>query len=183
MTSTLPDDAIATLVAEGDDLHGFAELLSRHEGAVYGLVWRRLRHAANAADVCQDVFLRCWNALRSRKYQPREGTTFSAWLMQIARRTVIDSLRSRRYVPLDEAPEQQVELALSAPAAVVREGIRKLPREQREIVELELDGFTQEEMADLFDVPRRRIVYLKGLAVAALKRFCERHLGDRDDAA
>jgi RNA polymerase sigma-70 factor (ECF subfamily) len=169
-------DELAARVAAGDGA-AFAPLVERYHHQIYGLVWRRLRNEAAAADVCQEAFVRVWKGLRNGKYVARDGANLRSWIFQIARNTLVDLLPKRKEVPLEHAPEPSAVPDPSDPAAVVREGMRQLPPEQRDVLELELDGFTQEEMAALRGVPRRRIVYLKGLAVAALRSYCEAHLG------
>jgi len=170
------DDQLAAQVAGGED-RAFEVLVDRYQNQVYGLLWRRLRDDAAAADVCQEAFLRIWKGLHASKYSPQDGANLRSWMFQIARRTLIDLLPKRKEVALDAAPEPSAEVEMSDPTAVVREGMRQLPPEQRDVLELELDGFTQEEMAELRGVPRRRIVYLKGLAVTSLRTYCEKHLG------
>ncbi len=71
------------------DSAAFTELDRRHRSAVVALVRSDLRASADTADVVQEVVLTAWRRLSSL----REPDRFRAWLLQIARRAVIDHIR------------------------------------------------------------------------------------------
>lgn len=104
---TPPDADGARLVhrARGGDAPAFEQLYERHVDAVHRFVYVRVRDAAVARDVTQDVFL---TALRSLP-NLRDDGRFLPWLLRIAHGTVVDHWRRTgrgpRLVSLDAATE------------------------------------------------------------------------------
>jgi RNA polymerase sigma-70 factor (ECF subfamily) len=78
----------------GGDHDAFAELVTRHDNAVFQLAWRILRVREDAEDAAQETFLRAWRSLsrfdRSRKFHP--------WLMRIAANVAISAAQRRRSI-------------------------------------------------------------------------------------
>jgi len=76
----------------GGDHHAFAEMVTRHDNAVFQLAWRILRVREDAEDAAQETFLRAWRSLsrfdRSRKFRP--------WLLRIAANVAISAAQRRR---------------------------------------------------------------------------------------
>jgi RNA polymerase sigma-70 factor (ECF subfamily) len=75
----------------------FEEVYQLHVDRVYRFVYRRVRDQATAEDITSDVFLRALQALG--RYQDRGQML--AWLLQIARRAVIDHYRARPTESID----------------------------------------------------------------------------------
>ena len=82
-------DAEQLLAAMQGDRIAFATLVERHQGFVYGYLRVRVLQAADAEDLTQEVFLRC--------YQTRERFETShavrPWLLGIARNVLREQLR------------------------------------------------------------------------------------------
>lgn len=117
-------------------------------------VSRRVRRAADADDILQDVFVRIHRNLAS----VREKDNLSAWLFQITRNAIADYYRSRRREdepladdfelpapPEHDAGEQDAIHELSACLAPM---IAALPEKYREaLVMADLNGLSQQEAA------------------------------------
>lgn len=91
----------AELVARAvnGDTAAFEALYSRYERTVRAIVAAETRRSADVNDLVQDTFTLAWRRLSSL----REHERFRPWLLQIARRTVIDhGRRSARRPVLDE---------------------------------------------------------------------------------
>jgi RNA polymerase sigma-70 factor (ECF subfamily) len=119
-------------------------------------VWRYVAYLADAGaadDLTQETYLRALRGLRSF----RGETAARAWLLTIARRTVVDELRRQRHRPratvtLDEAavpavPDASGHVAL---AALVR---RLDPDRRSAFVLTQLLGLPYAEAAAACDVP------------------------------
>jgi RNA polymerase sigma-70 factor, ECF subfamily len=80
--------------AQGGDRHAFSLLVERHQRTVFGFLRARLLEAADAEDLCQEVFLRCY--LGREKLE--RASTVGAWLTGIARNILREHVRkmSRR---------------------------------------------------------------------------------------
>lgn len=76
----------------GGDHDAFAEMVTRHENAVFQLAWRILRIREDAEDATQETFLRAWRSLlrfdRSREFRP--------WLLRIAANVAVSAIQQRR---------------------------------------------------------------------------------------
>jgi RNA polymerase sigma-70 factor (ECF subfamily) len=100
-----PRDLLSTAAAEhagtdaqlaAESLHdpaAFTVLYQRYAPRVYWFLRSRTASREDAADLTQQVFLRCYEALPS--YEDR-GLPFSAWLFRIARNAAIDHHRRQR---------------------------------------------------------------------------------------
>ena len=67
----------------------FAQLVSRHIDMVYGVCLRQLRHAQEAEDATQAVFIH----LARKAGHLRDGTIVAAWLHHVARMESAQSIR------------------------------------------------------------------------------------------
>jgi RNA polymerase sigma-70 factor (ECF subfamily) len=85
------DQALIERAQRGDRV-AFEALVSRHQGAVYGYLRARLLQSADAEDLTQEVFLRCYQA------RARFDTTslVRPWLFGIARNLLREHLRRLR---------------------------------------------------------------------------------------
>ena len=88
------DDAHLLEAAQRGDHGAFATFVRRHERMVWGYLRARLPNAADAEDLCQEVFLR----LYSGKAVPREAgrSDLRAWLLGIARNVLREYVRKTR---------------------------------------------------------------------------------------
>ena len=149
-------------------------------------VRRRVRDAADAEDILQEVLLELVESHRLR--QPIEQV--GAWLLRVARNRIIDSFRKRKPValadlPADAATEDDVSIEELLPsdeagpeAAYARgvlleeldEALGELPVEQREaFVAHEIEGLTFRELAARTGVPMNTLLSRKRYAVLYLR--------------
>ena len=148
----LPDEELARRAGQAGDNESFAELFARYRMKVFHACRGFFSDSQAAEDATQETFLRAYRNIRSF----HQGY-FSAWLMCIARNVCIDEWRrSRRETGIDE-----VDLAeLPSPnrldsscearlmAARVWQEMRLLPSEQRQCLELKIEGLSYEETAE-----------------------------------
>ena len=66
------------------------ELYEAHAPAVQRLCWRMLSNPQDAADACQEVFL------RAARLSPTDGAQTRAWLLAVARNYCIDQIRRQK---------------------------------------------------------------------------------------
>lgn len=99
-----PDSELVRRSLQGDE-SAYAELLQRHQRAVYTLVRRMVRQPEDAAEITQDAFVKAYLALA--RFDPQY--TFRAWIMKISSNIAIDFLRRRRLptLSLDQPREFQ----------------------------------------------------------------------------
>jgi RNA polymerase sigma-70 factor (ECF subfamily) len=90
----LDEEALLVLSAQRGDRQAFSSLVERHQRTVYGFLRARLTDSADAEDLCQEVFIRCY--LGREKLE--RASTVGAWLTGIARNILREHVRkmSRR---------------------------------------------------------------------------------------
>jgi RNA polymerase sigma-70 factor, ECF subfamily len=128
-----------------------------------------------AEDLTQETFLQAW-----RRLETFEGrSALKPWLYRIAHREFLQALRSQQLpVSLEEIDEPSAPHSGEWVEAVeLREVIRKLPREEGEVVLLHyLEGYSSGEISRIVGVPAGTVRYRLSLARAHLQR----ELGEGD---
>ncbi|MCF1712173.1 RNA polymerase sigma factor [Corynebacterium argentoratense] len=137
---------------------GDRQALDEFIGATHKDVWRLLAHLSSpdtADDLTQETFLRVLGAL------PRFAARSSArtWILSLARRTWVDSIRHDRARPLKSATEYEDAQATTSTSNSWSEWvdarllIDELPEERREALILtQVLGFSYEEAAKIAGV-------------------------------
>ncbi len=88
------------------DVGAFRVLVERYERSILGAAMARLRDFHAAEDAVQVAFARAYERLSTL----RSSDSFGTWLMQIARRQIVDAIRSRQ-VPValrTDTPEKSI---------------------------------------------------------------------------
>jgi RNA polymerase sigma-70 factor (ECF subfamily) len=145
-------DADAVLVAAArQDPRAFTFLYDRYLDPVYRFCYVRLGSREAAEDATSDVFLKALAGLNEFR-----GGSFPAWLYRIAHNVVADSYRKARpsmpmhdqYDPIDpsESPEELV--ISSSEREALAAALAQLPDDQRVAVELQLAGWSGEQIAE-----------------------------------
>ncbi len=125
----------------------FEVLLSRHKRKVFSYIYMLVKDRATAEDIFQDVFIKVIHTLQAGKYN--EEGKFLPWVMRISHNLIIDHFRREKKMPgiktqdedfdifkLIRIPEQSAEdkMIREQNVALVRELIKKLPKEQKEVL-------------------------------------------------
>ncbi len=131
------------------------ELYQRYSKAIYNTLLRMVRHAHDAEDLLQSVFIEVFTKIDTFRYE----STIGAWIKRIAINKGINFLKSRRLVfeefgPQDdraEEPEEDNGVCLSVER--INEAIRKLPDGYRLVFTLyALEGYDHEEIGKILGV-------------------------------
>jgi RNA polymerase sigma-70 factor, ECF subfamily len=183
------DAAIVVLMAHSDE-HALGALYDRWAPAVHALVTRIVRDSAETEEVVEAVFWQAWQ--QAGRYTSDRGTP-GAWLLAMARSRSLDRLRTLRRrrdeQPADESIFQNQPavgdplsaLDASERAARVSAEVRKLPAEQREVLELAyFEGLSQTEIAERLTVPLGTV---KTRARLGLRKLRDRLESLREDAS
>src|SRR5689334_22841634 len=97
--SQLSDRELIEEVFKGQE-QAFDVLFSRYKKDVRHIVLRSVRDKLITEDLCQDTFIRVFNALKKRNYNERGN--FRAWILCVARNLCMDHLRkSMRFTRSD----------------------------------------------------------------------------------
>src|SRR5918995_4048216 len=126
-TAPLPDEAAVVARAMAGDRTAFAQLMEHYQSACYGLAWRLLGDADQAADATQDAFVHAYDAIGKFR-----GGIFRSWMLRITANASYDMLRRsqrRPTTPLPDPDEGAAELPdLSAPNPVAEAARSELYR-------------------------------------------------------
>lgn len=191
-----PDEALMVRYQRGDRA-AFAELVRRHQTALFNFALRQVRIPQVAEDVVQESFVRVVQKAVDFKHEAR----FTTWVYTITRNLCIDHLRKRahrKHPSLDASRGEEGEgptlgeQTADPRASVEREAtgtelkeriaraVDNLPDEQREV-------FLMREMANL---PFKEIAEITGVSENTVKsrmRYAlerlQEHLADYEDYA
>ncbi len=152
------DAELLRAVAGDGDREAYRKLFDRYHSRVFGFILRRLEDRELAREVSSDVFLEVWVNARHFRGESR----ISSWIFGIAHFKCLEANRQRlrfkraRVVPTeDEVISQVPEPHVSGTTLEARQDLRRvgeamnrLPRDQREALELMiLEGIDLEEVA------------------------------------
>jgi len=101
-TQPLPDEAAVIARASGGDRMAFTQLMEHYQSACYGLAWRLLGDADQAADATQDAFIHAYRAMASYR-----GGIFRSWLLRITANASYDILRRQQRRPTSPLPDPE----------------------------------------------------------------------------
>ena len=107
-----PDPDVLRRARRGDE-RAFAIIVRQYQTPLYNYVLRVLcGDRALAEDMCQEVFMRVYQALPGFDYRCQ----FSTWLFQVAKHRVVDELRARERrgratLELDSVPQLRLAVA------------------------------------------------------------------------
>ncbi len=166
------------------DAGALGELYDAYGRIVFAVIYRMLASPEAAEEVTQDVFHSVWR--RARDYDTSRGAV-RTWLLAIARNAAIDWRRTRgkrleREVELDAAaavPEDsslEGQVMANVRADRIREAVRSLPSEQRDVLALAYwGGLTQAEIAHRTGTPLGTVKSRVRLGMEKLREQLSEH--------
>ncbi|CAL1520015.1 sigma-70 family RNA polymerase sigma factor [Chitinophaga sp. MM2321] len=138
----------------------FGYLYDHYSPVLYGVIVKVLNDNSSGGDVLQEVFLKIWRHID--QYNEDKGRLFT-WMLNIARNTAIDILRSKSH-----KLEQKIQNitddvhSINGPLTVHQsidhlgfsKVLEKLTKEQRILIDLAYyKGCTQEEISRVLEIP------------------------------
>ena len=162
---TAADSELWDRLRAGDQL-ALGELFDRYADEVHAFAFRRTASWATAEDVVQATFLSTWRRFQRNPPGPLTGPSARGWLLVVAGnecRTLHRAAKRLRSL-VDRLPDPQPGADHATDVArrldderrmsSIRRAIAKLPRHERETLELVVwSGLTQAEAADALGVP------------------------------
>jgi RNA polymerase sigma-70 factor (ECF subfamily) len=151
-----PTDHVLIARCQRGELDAYEFLVNRYRQRVHGLVYSMVRNETDATDLCQETFVKAWQAIGRFKGQ----SSFYTWLYRIASNLCVDLARQRARrptTPFEETvdPEADVNLTV-APSnqplptdelrrrelgAQIQTALMELSPEHRAVIQLrEYDG-------------------------------------------
>jgi RNA polymerase sigma-70 factor (ECF subfamily) len=144
----IDEDALVNQFQNGNT-EAFNPLVLKYQKKIYNLMYQRVRDQETAKDLCQEVFLKAFNALPNFK----GGSAFYSWIYRIAINCSIDFQRQRnrdKVLTFEELPfeaDEVLRMTDSHPSPeqlldekelgiIIRKAVRKLPPGQRRVFNL-----------------------------------------------
>ena len=150
---------------QNGDTQAFNPLIRKYQRRIYNLIYQRVRDRETTEDVCQEVFLKAWQALPNFKGE----SAFYSWLYRIAVNCSIDALRKRNreiVLAFEELPQDmddvlQIPQMYPSPCEIlereelkqiISEAASQLPRGQYRVFQLRYqDELSIKEIASHLD--------------------------------
>lgn len=144
----IDEEALVNQFQNGDT-EAFNPLVLKYQKKIYNLMYQRVRDQETAKDLCQEVFLKAFNALPNFK----GGSAFYSWIYRIAINCSIDFQRQRnrdKVLTFEELPFEADEVLRMTDAypsperlldekelgLIIRKAVKKLPPGQRRVFNL-----------------------------------------------
>ena len=155
----MSQEELLVLIYKKDD-KAFTLLYDMYSRSLFSVIHVMLKNREEAEDVLQDVFIKIWKNIDS--YQEKKGR-FYTWILNIARNTSIDKLRSKNFNNdkqnlssdnfvhlLDDSNSQTHKID----SIGLKEFVQKLKPKCIQIIDLLFfKGYTQQEASDELDIP------------------------------
>jgi RNA polymerase sigma-70 factor, ECF subfamily len=154
--------------AQAGDMAAFEWIVQQHEARLFGFSCRWLRCVEDAREVCQDAFVRAWQALPEFEGRAK----LSTWLYQIALNLCRDRAKTRAArqrestIPLEDVEQpplcpQQTPAAcaeLNSEMQKLERGLALLPEKLRAVLMLTtMEGLSHQECAQVMNCSTRGV--------------------------
>lgn len=155
----MTQEDILPLILKRDD-RAFTKLYSMYNKSLFGVISNLIKEQEEAEDVLQEVFVKIWKNIDS--YNESKGR-FYTWILNIARNTAIDKLRSKGFnnsqknLSADNFVhllDDSNKLTDRIDTIGIKEFVKKLKPKCIQIIELLFfQGYTQQEASDELEIP------------------------------
>jgi RNA polymerase sigma-70 factor (ECF subfamily) len=173
----IAEDALVSLLQSKDE-RGFSILYDNYSSALYGVILKIVRSEEVADDVMQDAFVKIWRNIEG--YNRTKGTLFT-WILNVARNTAIDRIRSQEFQnsqknqDLDSTInfiDNQGGSQFDIDAIGLKKVVENLRPEHQQIIDLlYFKGYTQVEVAEEFGIPLGTVKTRVKAAIVQLRQF------------
>lgn len=155
----MTQEEILPLILKKDD-RAFTTLYDMYSKNLYGVIYNLIRDKEEAEDVLQEVFVKIWKNIDS--YNETKGRFFT-WILNIARNTTIDKLRSKGFNNSQKnlssdnfvhLLDDSNKLTNKIDTIGIQEFVKKLKPKCIQIIDLLFfKGYTQQEASDELEIP------------------------------
>ncbi len=154
----LSENEVVSLLLKRDE-SGFNYLYDNYSAAIYGIILKVVVYNEDANEVMQDAFVKIWNSID--QFDNSKGTLYT-WMLNIARNTAIDRLKSKAFQnslknqTLPDFVHNSEELSSEQKHNFqeLEHLINSLKEEYRVIIhKAYYGGFTQEEISEELGIP------------------------------
>lgn len=175
-----PGSILVESVSRGDK-EAFAQLYDRYSAALFGVIIKVVSEEGRAEEVLQDTFMKIWRSASS--YDPSKGRVFT-WMMNIARNTAIDVVRSSSYKVASKIQGLDAHVYRTGNDDMRKKmdhiGVDRILNgmsiEHREVIDMAYyQGWTQQEIAERTGLPLGTVKSRTRAALVHLREALKEH--------
>lgn len=151
------DSELLALVSAGDQ-PAFEQLVLRHQGKVFNLVYRFTRNRQDTEELAQEVFFKVWRHARAFRGQSAFGT----WLYRLAVNTCLNYRQKKKNTPeplpllgdlMTAADAAGTEIITRERENLLDQALNALPvRQKMSLILASFEGKSYEEIAAIMEV-------------------------------
>ena len=155
----MTQEDILPLILKKDD-KAFTTLYNMYSKSLFGVISNLIKEQEEAEDVLQEVFVKIWKNIES--YNESKGR-FYTWILNIARNTAIDKLRSKGFNNSQKnlssdnfvhLLDDSNKLTNRIDTIGIQDFVKKLKPKCIQLIELLFfQGYTQQEASDELEIP------------------------------
>lgn len=154
----LTQDELLVLLKDKDE-KGFNYLYDNYSAALYGVILRIVIFKDDADEVLQDVFVKIWNSFS--QYDPEKGTLYT-WMLNIARNSAIDKLKSKTFqnnlknqsIPDFVNNNESLSVNQTDHFNEIQNVVNRMKDDFKDIINKSyFEGFTQQEISEKMNIP------------------------------
>lgn len=178
--STYTEQELITLLQQ-KSREGFNYVYAQYSAVLYGVVRKVIYDENTAQDVLQEAFVKIYRNID--KYDASKGRLYT-WMLNIARNTAIDKLRSKGEIMQGKIQkgeddvygnENELKTEQVTDTIGLRETVDGLEPQYKTIVELAyFKGFTLNEIAKTLDTPLGTVKTRMRKAITTLRKHYNR---------
>lgn len=184
---TISDSQLINSYINGKEA-SLSTLIERHKQRLFSFIYSKVQDKDIAEDVFQDTFIKVIRTLKKGNYN--EEGKFLPWVMRIAHNLVIDYFRKNNRMPSfrntdefdifsvlgDGALNAEKQMVQEQIYNDVRELIKQLPEEQREVLEMRIyKDMSFKEISENTDVSINTALGRMRYALINMRKLIEKH--------
>ncbi len=161
-TVKVPIDNLLNLLQQKSE-RGFSQLYDNYADALFSVTYQIVKNKEIAEDLLQDIFVKIWKKIDT--YDEARGTLYT-WMLNIARNTSIDFVRSQKNrfyqhfvhddILLNESYQRgnNIENADHLDYIAIKNKAAKLDQKYADVIDLiYFEGYTYEQVAIILNLP------------------------------
>ena len=188
MSSTSADSILVKNYLNGEE-KSLEILIFKHQERIYNFIYSKVLDKDLSNDLFQDTFMKVIKTLRKGKYN--EQGKFLPWMMRIAHNLIIDHFRKSNRMPKfkskdkdfdiftfikDSSNNVEKQIILDQISTDVKALVEKLPKEQKEVVEMRLfKEMSFKEIADNSNISINTALGRMRYAIINLRKLVIKH--------
>jgi RNA polymerase sigma factor (sigma-70 family) len=170
----IPEEELVSRL-KAKDKKAFEYLYDNYSAELFGIINHILNNHEVAEDALQETFIKVWNNMLS--YDKNKGRLFT-WLLNIARNTALDKLKSKHLKYQLQSVEKNVHAINSIQSTKqniehigIKQNVNALKEDQKQIIEMAYyGGYTQEEIAKELGIPLGTVKTKMRSAITELRK-------------